>query len=331
MTTFPAEQHATTPDNTTTVQGRRAENFAEWKAIMSNRFGRLSLSTWAQQFHGEIRSTEIDGAYVTEISASPHEVQRKAQQISAEDPTHLKLSLLLSGSGLMTQDGRTAILQPGDLAVYDTSRPYTFEFTDDVHVMVMVFPHNMLGMPAHITQHVTAVPMPGDSGLGKMVSPFLEHMATNLDQLQGVSGKRIMHSAIDLIAALLSAEVSRSQLHKDHELQTEGDEYRLFIESNLHDPELNSEKIAKAHFISTRKLQYVFSQQGQTVSSYIRARRLERCRLDLMDPAYDSLSINQIATRWGLLDSAHFSRIFKTTYGMSPSEYRHRQHTGLKS
>ena len=29
-----------------------------------------------------------------------------------------------------------------------------------------------------------------------------------------------------------------------------------------------------------------------------------------------------VAARWGFVDAAHFSRAFKTTYGVSPSEYR---------
>jgi len=29
-----------------------------------------------------------------------------------------------------------------------------------------------------------------------------------------------------------------------------------------------------------------------------------------------------IAARWGFVDAAHFSRAFKTAFGISPSEYR---------
>jgi AraC-like DNA-binding protein len=29
-----------------------------------------------------------------------------------------------------------------------------------------------------------------------------------------------------------------------------------------------------------------------------------------------------VAARWGLPDSAHFSRLFRRTYGLPPAEYR---------
>jgi AraC-like DNA-binding protein len=34
------------------------------------------------------------------------------------------------------------------------------------------------------------------------------------------------------------------------------------------------------------------------------------------------MPVNALAVRWGLPDPAHFSRLFKRTYGMPPAEYR---------
>jgi len=41
-----------------------------------------------------------------------------------------------------------------------------------------------------------------------------------------------------------------------------------------------------------------------------------------LDPRNAAESISKIAARWGLLDSSHFSRLFRATYGMSPREFR---------
>jgi AraC-like DNA-binding protein len=50
--------------------------------------------------------------------------------------------------------------------------------------------------------------------------------------------------------------------------------------------------------------------------------RLNRCRHDLLDPAFADQTIVSIASRWGLPNQAHFSRLFRTTYGRSPREFR---------
>jgi transcriptional regulator GlxA family with amidase domain len=38
--------------------------------------------------------------------------------------------------------------------------------------------------------------------------------------------------------------------------------------------------------------------------------------------------VSAIAARWGILNAAHFSRVFRDTYGLAPAEYR-RLHLGL--
>ena len=69
----------------------------------------------------------------------------------------------------------------------------------------------------------------------------------------------------------------------------------------------------------------LFAAAGQNFSTYLRTRRLERCRLDLTSPMFASLSISEICFRWGFNGSAHFSRAFKDRYGVSPRDYRKAQ------
>jgi AraC-like DNA-binding protein len=57
---------------------------------------------------------------------------------------------------------------------------------------------------------------------------------------------------------------------------------------------------------------------GVTVSIVFQA----RCRRDLLDPALRDRPVSAIAARWGITDPAHFSRLFRATYGVPPSEYR---------
>jgi AraC-like DNA-binding protein len=64
------------------------------------------------------------------------------------------------------------------------------------------------------------------------------------------------------------------------------------------------------------------------VSEWIRDRRLERCRRDLLDPALRHETILSIATRWGITSSAHFSRVYRQNYGRTPREERRRAVTG---
>ena len=74
-----------------------------------------------------------------------------------------------------------------------------------------------------------------------------------------------------------------------------------------------------AHALSLRSLHKLFEPHETTVAGWVRRRRLERCRRDLVDPALRSRLVSAIGARWGLANPAHFSRLFRAAYGLSPT------------
>ena len=68
--------------------------------------------------------------------------------------------------------------------------------------------------------------------------------------------------------------------------------------------------------------QKLFEAEGTTVTEWIRRRRLVHCTRELTDRRFVSEPISTIAARWGLVDASHFSKVFRTAYGMSPREFR---------
>jgi AraC-like DNA-binding protein len=97
---------------------------------------------------------------------------------------------------------------------------------------------------------------------------------------------------------------------------------QTFIDQNLANPDLCPAAIAAAHHISERYLYLVFAGQGTSVAAWIRDRRLQLCRQDLADPAMRARPVAAIATRWGFASPAHFSRVFRRTFGIAPGQYR---------
>lgn len=299
-----------------------SRNLSEFRTAVTESFVPLQVTTTQPDpFWGKIRSISVDEVHICEVSAAQHTVERTPELIARSDRHYFKLSLLLSGTGLLIQDGREAVMQPGDLAVYDTHRPYSLVFDDDFRTMVVMFPTHLIDLPSDIVEQLTAVKMSGTDGLGSMIAPFLAQLAGNLEQLTGATGARLTHSALDLITTLLSSELDLSH-DNSHPHQAMMQRIRRYIDANLASTDLGPAQIASAHFISTRHLHGLFQEQNTTVSSWIRSRRLERCRRDLVDPVYASRPVAAIAARWGFVDAAHFSRVFKAAHGQSPSELR---------
>ncbi len=306
------------------VEIATAHSIREWRSVAGNRFVPLQITAGAH-FEGAIRWRYIEGVCVSEITASPHSVLRTPSLISQDDLRHYKLSLQLRGTGLVAQDGREAVLRPGDLCLYDTSRPYTLEFAQDVQCLVMAFPQTVFDVPRSLIDRITAVRLSGDHGIGALISPFMMHLAENLGELSGVTGIRILRSSLDLLTALVYAQLSQEHDHWGESRRIETQSLKLYIDEHLGDPSLSAATIARAHFMSVRYLQYLFREESLTVSGHIRARRLDHCAIDLSDPAQASLSVLQIAQRWGFPDASHFSKVFKAHFGLSPREFRSRR------
>lgn len=96
------------------------------------------------------------------------------------------------------------------------------------------------------------------------------------------------------------------------------------IEARLGETSLRLTDIADSEGLSVRYLQKVFDAAGQTFGTYLRNRRLERCRIDLADTRQRKVTIAEIAFRWGFGDAAHFSNAFRDRFGLSPGSVRRR-------
>ena len=299
-----------------------ARNISEFRAAVSESFVPLQVSTAGpDHFRGIIRGASVDEVHVNEVRATSHVVERTPELIARSDRSYFKLSLMLAGTGMLIQDDREAVLQAGDLAVYDTDRPYSLVFDDDFRTMVVMFPKHLISLPSDMIGQLTAVRISGQGGLGGMVVPYLTQLAGNLDQLAGTTGARLAHSALDLVTTVFTRELGLDEVSADpHRALMQ--RIRSYIDRNLASTDLGPATIASAHFISTRHLHGLFQEQGVTVSTWIRTRRLEQCRRDLLDPMLADRPVAAIAARWGFVDAAHFSRAFKTAFGISPSEYR---------
>lgn len=301
-----------------------AHDFSTFRTAVSESFVPLQVtSEHPDSFRGIIRAAGVDEVHVSEVSAGEHVVERTPELIARGDRSYFKLSLMLAGTGLLIQDNREAVLEPGDLAVYDTNRPYSLVFDETFRTMVVMFPKHLIELPPEVVGQLTAVRMRGTDSVTSMVVPYLSQLAGNLEQLHGATGTRLTHSALDLVTTLFARELDLDRAGADphHALLQR---IRSHIDANLASTDLGPATVAAAHYISTRHLHGLFQSQGTTVSTWIRTRRLDHCRRDLMNPLYSDRAVAAIAARWGFVDAAHFSRAFKTAYGQSPSEARAR-------
>jgi AraC-like DNA-binding protein len=169
---------------------------------------------------------------------------------------------------------------------------------------------------------VTARALSSQASLAGVVSRFLLDLARHTDLLPAAQSERVIAQASDLVVTLLSSAFGADDDVRGSVQRSLVLRIKDYIEQRLTDPALGPGEIASAVSISTRYLHKLFQDEHRSVSQYVKGRRLDRVRNDLLDPRLADRPISAIAFGGGFGDISGFNRAFKEAYGMTPRELR---------
>jgi AraC-like DNA-binding protein len=296
-----------------------------WLSVVCEALGPLDVRINPDiPLQGQIEAGQLGSLGVGRVQTlTPHSVHRTPGLIRRDAPDLLRVVVPVSGTVLLAQDGRTARVGTGDLAIYDFSRPYELIYDASVQLTVFSFARELLGVPADSVRRLTAVPISGDGGTAALALPLMSRVAVDVDSYHPVSASRLSTVVMDLLTATVAERASQlSVLDPQTRERLLVRQVQAFVEEHLSETGLSPGVVAAAHHVSLRYLHRLFESQDVTLAAWIRHRRLERCRRDLADPALAEQQVSAIGARWGLSDPAHFSRSFRDAYGMPPVEYR---------
>jgi AraC-like DNA-binding protein len=223
---------------------------------------------------------------------------------------------------MITQEGREALLEQGDLVLSDNSLPYTLSYDDLCNTLVLIVTPDELRKHLPTPEEVICQKLSGDKGLSKTTSLMLRSVWEQAEQgFPPELGSRIADSLLDVFATSWIADkgvaVAETAIVGARRVQI-----KRHIEANLRNPDLNVRSVAAAFNISPRYLHVLFANEPETVSSYILRRRLEECGRQLTDVLWRRRTITEIAFGWGFNNATHFARVFRNHYGTSPRDYR---------
>lgn len=294
-----------------------------WREIVCDTFVELQCRAGeSRSFYGTIESQPLSDIRFTRVTSTSQHVTRTSARIARSSFDFFILSLQLQGRGCHKQDGRVAHLQPGDLVIYDTTRPYELVFGDAFSQLVLNLPRERLKSRLTDAERLTACTVQGRSGSGRLASVFIRQLASQIHSLDAASLPRLHATALDLIATAVGEQRRDVPPALSRSRNVLVQQILQFIEERLRDPDLSCAAIAAKHRISERYLRVLFHELGSSASERIWCRRLERAHQDLLDARLRHLSIASIGFNWGFKDAAHFSRAFRHRFGCTPSEAR---------
>lgn len=271
-------------------------------------------------FRGEVWCIDSPlGMEFARLEAEPHAIGGRY----LDQPAGIWLTVLIEGRAKLRYAGREIELLPGDIAYGPKFADATIDFQCDFRQLFVNVERLLLDPRVFAPLSLKLGYLSCQSGINRVLSGMLRSLAEAIGQISSQDLRPVELSLTEFLITALGREkgafglggVAGARATRLHRI-CQG------IEAVLGNPALNLRIVAERERVSTRYLQKLFTEAGNSFSHYLRTRRLDRCRADLISPLHAELSISEICFRWGFNGSAHFSRAFHRQYGVSPRDYR---------
>jgi AraC-like DNA-binding protein len=298
--------------STSTVPAREA--FAFWRDMICATFVQLDARPVAgAEFAGRIEHVPVGELELSTVVAGSQHVRRTRSLVARGDEEYLLASIQVGGQGRVEQDDRSAVLAAGEMAFYDSTRPYTLHFDDPFHQLVVQIPKRELSLGD--TRNMTARLL-GRQGPGGVVATFFTSLHQAL-KTSPTDSATLLPQAVGLLSAAASvADRARPDVDAVNALVRE--RVLEFLRRNLTDPGLDAARIAQGCGVSRRTLYRVLAPEG--VAARLRRMRIE-CAKELLVTAPER-PVGRVGLECGFDSESGFYRAFRAATGHTPGEYR---------
>lgn len=314
-------QHTTTPSLSTgrldTRPGHEQSPQAFWQGILAPLCAVSSPGATDGSAAG-FATIHHAGGFLLLHGCMPHlELRRTPARLAQDGLDHLLLTCLLAGRAGWT-DGRPNLLRQGDCIAVDLAAPFSLRTSPGFEALHLIIPR--LALPAGVAPPEPMRPrrLAGGQGMARLLQGLAAALlaATTAPWPADLAG--LSRPVLDLVALALGPARHEAGAGANADLRRR---LRRHIEENLGLGRLTPERLCTDLRLSRSQLYRQFEGDGG-VEAYIRRRRLDRSLRMLADPALAERRIGDIAYEAGFADEAHFSRLFRQHYGLSPRAFR---------
>ncbi|MFF0387497.1 helix-turn-helix domain-containing protein [Kitasatospora sp. NPDC004615] len=269
---------------------------------------------------GRVRSHRLGHLRTVSLDAGPQRISRPPSLCRPEPAERFALALCVRGEAVFSQDRPTRRPGPDEIMVLDMARPFALNFPQPFRLHLVHLPQRTLSGPRTLSQLAGSTLRP-DDGAVSMLSMLLTHVLSDAAQFGPTAAARLAGHVADLVDAIAFDEEQEPTTARDLLVARA----LAHVDAHLGRPDLGPESVARALRISVRYLHRLFEDEELTVTRLIQQRRVEACARTLERHGPFGPTLAEVARRHGFASASHFSRAFRTAYGVTPSEWRSRR------
>jgi AraC-like DNA-binding protein len=296
-----------------------AEAVDRWSLTMSRNFLPWTLANRpAAPFTASVDSAEADDLRLIHCQCDSNRGFRRRAEIARTDGAHFGILCVLAGREVITVRDRQIVLETGNFLVWDSEEPMEYALLGPLEKATIIAPRELLLSAVPHARRLVGQKFNQTPGVESVFFNYVKSLVSSMRHMSAEELRTVLGASLDMLARTTWSTLAESNDVRYLTLIR----IQKYIESRLHEPGLGPAQIASACGISVRSLHALFAGTGESVCEWIRERRLERCRADLVGERTAGVPVARIAMRWGFSEPAHFSRVFRAKYGLSPGAYR---------
>jgi AraC-like DNA-binding protein len=262
---------------------------------------------------------------ISRVDFEGQQFVRDRQRAVVDGLDHYLVQLYATGGLVGAAGERVRMLGPGDVQILDLSQHNATQAVASGTV-AMVVPRDTLRQAMSGIDDLHALVLRGDSAIGGLLGDYMNSLLARADCIEVADAANIAQATTDMIAACFhSTAETRARAGTVIE-RTMRERMQRHIAANVESADLTIPSLCSLFRISRTHLYRLFEPLGG-VANYIQEQRLRRAHADLCNPAHDHRRIYDIAFGLGFTSEAHFSRVFRAKFGLSPSDVRGRAQT----
>src|SRR5262245_42252063 len=145
------------------------ERLGMWSDAAQATFEPMTVRTGVRRpFHGRAWGDELGPLTVSRLAADTSAVARTPALIRASDHERFELAVQLRGRCVVSQGDRSAVLEPGTISSWHSSRPYVVDARTPFELLLVYCPGALLQPHLDRLLRRTALPVPADRGAGRV-------------------------------------------------------------------------------------------------------------------------------------------------------------------
>jgi AraC-like DNA-binding protein len=266
----------------------------------------------ADRFKGSILAYNLDGLVVSRIRFPASTFRRSASKLPDDDSDRITIQHYLAGSIRGQVGDHELYMAPDRICVQDFGVAYSGR-AETSEVLGVAIPRDRIVSADRLRSRRPMFSLPLNTARGSMLAGALRVL---WDELR--AGRvREPATVADAFVGLVNGFV-------DHNVDAPTDERALhameeYVLAHLSDIKLGAGQLERVFHYSRSTVYRIFQPHGG-VNAFIRSERLRRCHTELIRPRATPVAVSSVASRYGFHDPSQFSRAFRRTYGIAPSE-----------